>query len=136
MRLSIEKFAFVGHCMAVCLASLAPLSSWVGVQIGYIAGAYEQLGAAALGGAADPFIGFLATVPFRFFPLCMLVFVVLTTVTGTSSCGPCHASASAWLPADAAITPSPRCAALSERMALRAPRSLNEPVNCICSVLR
>jgi len=62
--------------------------------------------------------------------------VGMTTVTGTLSCRPCHASASAWLPADAAITPFSRCCGLSDMMALRAPRSLNEPVNCICSFFR
>lgn len=82
VRISLAKFAFIAHVMGVVLASLAPLSSWVGIQIGYIAGAYEQLGAAALGGNADPFIGFLSTLRFRFFPLCLLMFLGISTVTG------------------------------------------------------
>ena len=56
--------------------------------------------------------------------------VGMTTVTGTPSCGPCHASASAWFPADAAITPLLRASGESERIAFLPPRSLKLPVNC------
>ena len=85
VRLSLPKFAFITHAMGSSLASLAPVSSWVGLQIGYLAAAYEQL-ATIPGGAAwalaDPFLGFLQTLRFRFFPLTLLIFVLLTCVTG------------------------------------------------------
>ena len=35
VSLSPAKFAYLSHTMGVCLAALAPLSSWVGIQIGY-----------------------------------------------------------------------------------------------------
>ena len=59
------KFAYIAHTMGVCLASLSPLSSWVGIQLGYIAGAYAQLGGEAALGPVDPFLAFLTTVPGR-----------------------------------------------------------------------
>ena len=52
----------------------------------------------------------------------------ITTVTGISSRRPCQASPRAWLPALAAMTPRERVAASRSSRALRAPRSLNEPV--------
>ena len=84
VRLSAQKFAYIAHTVGVVLAALSPLSSWVGIQIGYIAGAYQQLGGEAVLGAAsaDPFLAFLTTTQFKFFPLSMLAFVVLGAVTG------------------------------------------------------
>ena len=50
--LSAAKFAYIAHVMGVVLASLAPLSSWVGLQTGTLA-AREQLAALpAVGGGA------------------------------------------------------------------------------------
>ena len=84
VRLSAQKLAYIAHTVGVVLAALSPLSSWVGIQIGYIAGAYQQLGGEAVLGAAsaDPFLAFLTTTQFKFFPLSMLAFVVLGAVTG------------------------------------------------------
>ena len=59
----------------------------------------------------------------------------MTTVTGTSERGPWNASARAWLPAEAAITPALRCASSSWAMTLAPPRSLKEPVTCSYSFL-
>ena len=73
VRISAAKFAFVTHSIGVCLASLSPISSWVGLQIGYIAAAYSQLG--PTWASADPFVGFIQTLRFRFFPLSMLSLV-------------------------------------------------------------
>ena len=88
--LSAAKFAYIAHVMGVVLASLAPLSSWVGLQIGYIGGAYEQLaalpavggGAAAALATADPFLGFVRTIPYRFFPLSILAFLIAGALSG------------------------------------------------------
>jgi len=78
VRLSVEKFAYVAHVMGTSLASLSPVSSWVGLQIGYIAGVYQQIGWTT----ADPFIGFLQTLRFRFFPLSALALVFINAATG------------------------------------------------------
>ena len=59
----------------------------------------------------------------------------ITTVTGMPSRDPWKASANAWFPADAAITPLVRWSALSCMSALHAPRSLKEPVCCMYSRL-
>lgn len=87
VRISRAKLAFISHSVGVCLASLAPVSSWVGLQLGYLAATYEQIG--ALGGAgaafaqADPFVGFLSTLPLRYFPLSLLAYVAIVAATAT-----------------------------------------------------
>lgn len=80
VRISVAKFAFVAHVLGVVLASLAPLSSWVGVQIGYLSGAYASLGPAFAG--TDPFVAFLQNVPYRFLPLSCLSFILINVLTG------------------------------------------------------
>jgi len=77
--LSVEKFAVIVHCMGTCLAGLSPISSWVGLQIGYLAGVLDQIG---LGGQVDPFVAFLQTLVYRFFPLLLLAIVVLSVLLG------------------------------------------------------
>ncbi|KNC52488.1 NhaC Na:H antiporter family protein [Thecamonas trahens ATCC 50062] len=75
LAVSPAKFAFLIHVMGACLASFAPVSSWVGVEVGYIQTQYEQLG---LDG--DAFVIFLQTIPYRFFPVLMIVFVWILTL--------------------------------------------------------
>ena len=99
VKLSAAKFAYISHVVGVCLASLAPLSSWVGIQIGYLAGAYEQIGGALSTPAPDPFLAFLGSVRLRFFPLCMLGFVGLGAVSGRDF-GPMLAEEAAALEGD------------------------------------
>ena len=36
IRVAPEKAAFMVHCLGVCVAGLAPVSSWLGAEIGYI----------------------------------------------------------------------------------------------------
>ncbi len=49
--------AFVAHVMGTCLASLAPISSWVGLEIGYVSALYTQLG--GKWASLDPFVGLM-----------------------------------------------------------------------------
>ena len=49
--------AFVAHVMGTCLASLAPISSWVGLEIGYVSALYSQLG--GTWASLDPFVGLM-----------------------------------------------------------------------------
>lgn len=80
VKIATAKFAFVAHTVGVCIASMSPISSWVGMQIGFIGGVYESLGGPWR--SADPFSGFIATLQYRFLPLCMLVFLLLNAVSG------------------------------------------------------
>lgn len=56
-----ERLAIIVHTMGVILASFSPVSSWIGLQLGYVAGLYKQLGS-----ETDPFVATMATLPYRF----------------------------------------------------------------------
>lgn len=69
LRISREKLAFIVDATAAPVASVAAISSWIGVEIGYIADQYQ-----ALGIEGDAYMVFLQTIPYRFYPVLMLVF--------------------------------------------------------------
>ena len=77
LRLSREKLAFIVDATAAPVASIAVISSWIGMEIGYIADQYR-----ALGIEQDAYWVFLRTVPHRFYPLLMLWFGLLVAVSG------------------------------------------------------
>ena len=72
LELPAERLAIVTHTMGVVLASLSPVSSWIGLQLGYVAGVYKQLGL-----SDDPFVATMSTMPYRFYPLAMMALVPL-----------------------------------------------------------
>ncbi|MEZ4288279.1 MAG: Na+/H+ antiporter NhaC family protein [Polyangiales bacterium] len=76
LRISREKLAFIVDATAAPVASIAIVSSWVAVEIGYIG---DQL--RAIGSTSDAYAIFLQTIPYRFYPILMLVFVVIVAWT-------------------------------------------------------
>lgn len=76
-RVSGEKLAFIVDATAAPVASLAPLSSWIAVELGYIA---DQI--AALEIQADAYSLFLSTIPHRFYSVLMLWFGLVVALTG------------------------------------------------------
>jgi Na+/H+ antiporter NhaC len=68
LRISREKLAYIVDSTAAPVASIAPISTWIGFEIGLIAAAFTQLDL--------PFNAYgtlLASIPFRFYPLFALV---------------------------------------------------------------
>ena len=59
------------------VASLAPISSWIGFELGLL-----QQGYASLGLATSPYAAFLATLPMRFYPINMLLFGLSSILLG------------------------------------------------------
>ena len=76
LRVSREKLSFLVDATSAPVASLALVSSWIGVEVGYIG---EELDAANV--AMDPYVAFLETLPYRFYPWLMLFFVLLIVIT-------------------------------------------------------
>jgi Na+/H+ antiporter NhaC len=70
LRISREKLAFLVDATAAPVASLALISSWIGVEVGYIGEQLTQLGI-----ERDAYVTFIETIPFRFYPILMLLFV-------------------------------------------------------------
>jgi len=72
LRVSREKLSFVVDATAAPVSSIAVISSWIGVEVGYIADQFD-----ALGIEDDAFVVFLQSIPYRFYPILMIVFVFL-----------------------------------------------------------
>jgi Na+/H+ antiporter NhaC len=87
LRVSREKLAYLVDSTAAPVAALVPISTWVGYEISLIAdglriAAEQQAANPALAAglaAANPFTVFIATIPYRFYPLLALAFVFLTS---------------------------------------------------------
>jgi Na+/H+ antiporter NhaC len=77
LRISREKLAFLVDATAAPVVSLALVSSWIGVEIGYIGEQY-----AALGLRGDAYVVFIQTLPYRFYPWFMLLFGLTIALTG------------------------------------------------------
>jgi Na+/H+ antiporter NhaC len=69
LRVSREKLSFLVDATAATVSSIALVSSWIGVEIGYIADQFASLGL-----EGDAYIVFLETIPYRFYPILMLLF--------------------------------------------------------------
>ncbi len=77
LRISREKLAFLVDATAAPVASLALISSWIGVEVGYIADQFAHLGI-----ERDAYLTFVETIPFRFYPILMLLFVLWVGLRG------------------------------------------------------
>ena len=76
LRISREKLAFLVDATAAPVSSIALVSSWIGVEVGYIG---EQLEARNID--LDPYLAFLQTLPYRFYPWLMLFFGLLIVLS-------------------------------------------------------
>ena len=77
LRISREKLAFLVDATAAPVASLALISSWIGVEVGYIGDQFTHLGI-----ERDAYVTFIETIPFRFYPILMLLFVAWIALRG------------------------------------------------------
>ena len=75
MRISREKLAFVIDATAAPVAGIALISTWIGYEIGLIKDAYESIGQ-----TVNAYGVFIETIPYRFYNILMLLFVVLTAI--------------------------------------------------------
>jgi Na+/H+ antiporter NhaC len=91
LRISREKLAYIVDSVAAPIAVIAPISTWVGFEISLIGDSLrnaaettqdpavrEQL----LAGAANPFNVFLHSIPYLFYPILGLGFVLMIALTG------------------------------------------------------
>jgi Na+/H+ antiporter NhaC len=76
MKISREKLSFIVDATAAPVASIFIISSWIGYEVGLI-----QDGLTMIGSDANAYTTFLATIPFRFYPIVMLFFVFIISYT-------------------------------------------------------
>jgi len=77
LGISREKLAFIVDSTAAPISSMALISTWVGMELGLIQEGIEKLGLDL--GAYDVF---LRSIPFRFYSVLALVFVLIIIFTG------------------------------------------------------
>ena len=75
MKVSREKLAFIIDATAAPIAGIALISTWVAYEIGLIKDGY-----AGLGLAPNAYGIFVGTIPFRFYNILILIFIVATAV--------------------------------------------------------
>jgi len=84
MRISREKLAFIVDATAAPIAGIALISTWVGYEISLI-----KDGFSAIGQDVNAYGIFLETIPYRFYNILMLGFVVFTIIF-LKEFGPMH----------------------------------------------
>ncbi|MBW6411096.1 Na+/H+ antiporter NhaC family protein [Clostridium weizhouense] len=75
MKISRERLAFIIDATAAPVAGIAFISTWIGLELGLI-----KDGFASIGQEVDAFGIFLSTIPYRFYNILILVFVVITSL--------------------------------------------------------
>lgn len=75
MKISRERLAFIIDATAAPVAGIAIISTWIGLELGLI-----KDGFASIGQEVDAFGIFLSTIPYRFYNILILIFVVVTSV--------------------------------------------------------
>ena len=76
MRISREKLSFIIDATAAPVAGLAIISTWIGLEVSLIGEGFNQIGVEASG-----FGVFLQTIPYRFYNILILAFIIITAVT-------------------------------------------------------
>ena len=77
-KISREKLSFILDSTAAPVAGIAVISTWIGFEVSLIKNAYELAGVENV----NAYSIFLQTIPYRFYNIFMLLFVVLTALMG------------------------------------------------------
>ena len=77
LHVSREKLAFVVDATAAPVAGIAIISTWIGLEVSLIAAGFESVGVTNVTG----FGIFLQTIPYRFYNIFILIFIVISAMT-------------------------------------------------------
>ena len=75
MKISRERLAFIIDATAAPVAGIAIISTWIGLEVGLIGDGFNSIGV-----NTNAFSVFLNTIPYRFYNILILGFIVLTSV--------------------------------------------------------
>jgi Na+/H+ antiporter NhaC len=90
LRVSREKLAYIVDSTAAPIAAIAFISTWVGFEISLIGSSLESAAAQApdpamqealLATAANPFLVFIHSVPYLFYPILAISFVLMVVIS-------------------------------------------------------
>lgn len=76
LKISRAKLAFIVDATAAPIASIFIISSWIGFEVGLI-----QDGLNTIGSGENAYSVFISTIPYRFYPIALIVFVFLLSYT-------------------------------------------------------
>ncbi len=76
MSISREKLAFIVDATAAPIAGIALISTWIGLEVGLIQEGYSSFNI-----DVDGYTIFLQSIPYRFYNIYMLAFVLISAVT-------------------------------------------------------
>jgi len=75
MRISRERLAFIIDATAAPIAGIALISTWIGYEIGLIRDSY-----ATIGQEVNAYGVFISTIPYRFYNILILAFIVISAI--------------------------------------------------------
>lgn len=75
MKVSREKLSFIIDATAAPIAGIALISTWIGYEVGLIKDAYESIGQ-----SVNAYGIFVSTIPYRFYNILILAFIVATVI--------------------------------------------------------
>lgn len=76
LKVSRQKLAFIVDATAAPVAGIAIISTWIGLEISLIASGFKSIGMDVNG-----FGIFLQTIPYRFYNILILIFIVMSATT-------------------------------------------------------
>lgn len=76
LKISRAKLAFAVDATAAPIASIFIISSWIGFEVGLI-----QQGLRSIGSNANAYSVFIETIPYRFYPIALIFFVFMISLT-------------------------------------------------------
>lgn len=76
MKISRERLSFIIDATAAPVAGIALISTWIGYELSLIKDAFSS----SLGQEVDAFGLFIQTIPYRFYNILILLFIVITAV--------------------------------------------------------
>ncbi|MDI6766817.1 MAG: Na+/H+ antiporter NhaC family protein [Bacteroidota bacterium] len=77
LKISREKLSFIVDAGAATVASIFLISTWIGYEVGLIDQSLK-----AIGSTEDAYTVFLQTIPYRFYPILTLIFVLIIAISG------------------------------------------------------
>ncbi|MBD3178170.1 MAG: Na+/H+ antiporter NhaC family protein, partial [Candidatus Latescibacteria bacterium] len=77
LKISREKLSYIVDSTAAPITSLAVVTSWIGFQISLIGQTFESMGV-----DRNPLGTFLSSIPYSFYPILALIFVLMIVLTG------------------------------------------------------
>lgn len=72
LKISREKLSFLVDATAAPVTNIAIISTWIGFEIGVIGDSLRNIGI-----EREPYMVFVETIPYRFYPILMIVFVFM-----------------------------------------------------------